>query len=133
MPFWSVSVADCESCLAEARQVGFQGIELGHKFPREAGVLRATLAPFGLACVSGWYSAALLRRDAEAELTALGAFAWCTILTAIGYLLGRNEGVLRQAEVQRYVSRALLILLPVLAVIVGGYTLRRRRRMSSGE
>ena len=60
-----------ESCLAEARQVGFQGIELGHKFPREAGMLRATLAPFGLACISGWYSAALLRRDAQAELAAL--------------------------------------------------------------
>ena len=65
--------------------------------------------------------------------TALGAFAWCSILTAIGYLLGRNEGVLRQEDVQRYVSRALLIVLPVLAVIVGAYALRRRRRTPSGE
>lgn len=60
-----------ETCLAEAAEVGFQGMELGHKFPREAGALKAALAPYGLACVSGWYSAELLRRDARAEMLAL--------------------------------------------------------------
>lgn len=60
-----------ETCLSEARSVGFEGMELGHKFPREAATLKAALAPYGLACVSGWYSAELLRRDASAELTAL--------------------------------------------------------------
>ena len=57
-----------ETCLAEAKQAGFSGMELGHKFPRDAEALRAALAPFGLACVSGWYSAELLRRDAATEL-----------------------------------------------------------------
>ena len=57
-----------EVCLAEARQAGFEGIELGHKFPRHPDALLAVLAPFGLACVSGWYSAALLQRDAASEL-----------------------------------------------------------------
>jgi inosose dehydratase len=57
-----------EVCLAEARQVGFAGMELGHKFPREANALKAALAPFNLACISGWYSASLLERDAEAEM-----------------------------------------------------------------
>ena len=57
-----------ETCLAEAKQAGFSGMELGHKFPRDAAALRAALAPFGLACVSGWYSAELLRRDAATEL-----------------------------------------------------------------
>ena len=33
-----------ETCLAEARAAGFEGIELGHKFPREPGALRAVLA-----------------------------------------------------------------------------------------
>ena len=59
-----------DTCLAEARQAGYEGIELGHKFPRDADALRAVLAPHGLACVSGWYSTALLERDAAAELQA---------------------------------------------------------------
>jgi inosose dehydratase len=60
-----------ETCLAEARSAGFEGIELGHKFPREAAVLRPILDRHGLALVSGWYSANLLERDAPAELEAM--------------------------------------------------------------
>ena len=60
-----------ETCLAEAREAGFEGMELGHKFPREAVALRAALAPFGMACVTGWYSAELLSRDADAEMVAM--------------------------------------------------------------
>jgi inosose dehydratase len=58
-------------CLAEARLAGFDGIELGHKFPREAAVLRPILGRHDLALVSGWYSANLLDRDAAAELSAM--------------------------------------------------------------
>ena len=57
-----------EVCLDEAREAGFTGIELGHKFPRTPDALLAALSPFGLACISGWYSASLLVRDAEVEL-----------------------------------------------------------------
>jgi len=57
-----------ETCLAEAREAGFEGMELGHKFPREAKALAAALKPFGLACVSGWYSAELLKRDTAEEM-----------------------------------------------------------------
>jgi inosose dehydratase len=57
-----------ETCLAEAKEAGFEGMELGHKFPREPNALAAALQPFGLACVSGWYSAELLRRDANEEM-----------------------------------------------------------------
>jgi inosose dehydratase len=60
-----------ETCLAQARQIGFEGMELGHKFPRDARELAAILGRFGLACVSGWYSAQLLARDARAELACL--------------------------------------------------------------
>jgi inosose dehydratase len=60
-----------EVCLAEAKETGFEGMELGNKFPREVTALKAALAPFSLVCVSGWYSAELLRRGADEEMAAL--------------------------------------------------------------
>lgn len=57
-----------EVCLAEAGEAGFVGMELGHKFPRQPEALQAALAPFGMACISGWYSAQLLTRDADDEM-----------------------------------------------------------------
>lgn len=57
-----------ETCLAEAREAGFEGMELGHKFPREPRALAAVLGKFGLSLVSGWYSAELLRRGADDEM-----------------------------------------------------------------
>lgn len=57
-----------ETCLAEAKEAGFAGMELGHKFPREAGALRKVLGQFGLDLVSGWYSAELLKRPAGEEM-----------------------------------------------------------------
>ena len=56
-----------ETCLAEAKEAGFTGMELGHKFPREPAALKAALAPYGMACVGGWHSVELLRRDAREE------------------------------------------------------------------
>ncbi len=56
-----------ETCLAEAREAGFEGMELGNKFPRQADALKAALAPFGLACVGGWHSVELLQRSAKEE------------------------------------------------------------------
>ena len=41
-----------ETCLAEAKEAGFEGMELGNKFPREPAALKEALAPFGMACVS---------------------------------------------------------------------------------
>jgi inosose dehydratase/3D-(3,5/4)-trihydroxycyclohexane-1,2-dione acylhydrolase (decyclizing) len=60
-----------ETCLAEAKKAGFEGMELGHKFPREPGALKSVLDRFGLDLVSGWYSAELLRRSPEEEMHAL--------------------------------------------------------------
>ena len=65
--------------------------------------------------------------------TGMGALVWCSILTWIGYFLGQHEGVLLHTEVQRYVSQALLIVVPVMALVAGVYILRQRRRVSSGE
>ena len=60
--------------------------------------------------------------------TALGSLVWCTILTWIGYALGRNESVLRNDEVQRYVIWVIVALIPIVGVAVVVYVLRRRRR-----
>ena len=71
-----------ETCLAEARQAGFDGIELGHKFPRSAAALRPLLDRHRLALVSGWWSARLLERSVEEEMRALEAHAG--LLSALG-------------------------------------------------
>ena len=60
-----------ETCLAEAREAGFAGVEMGHKFPRRADALRPILARHGLELVSGWYSARLLERSAADERAAV--------------------------------------------------------------
>ena len=45
-----------EVALTEGRAIGYQGFELGNKFPRESGALRRVLAAHQLELVSGWYS-----------------------------------------------------------------------------
>ena len=60
-----------DTCLAETKQAGYDGIELGHKFPRVASELAPIMARHDLAIVSGWYSGELLRRDAKAEIAAM--------------------------------------------------------------
>ncbi|WP_377810571.1 myo-inosose-2 dehydratase [Azospirillum sp. A29] len=60
-----------EQCLAEGREAGFQGFELGNKFPRDAAVLRPILDGYGLSLVSGWYSAGLLERTVAEEIEAV--------------------------------------------------------------
>lgn len=60
-----------ESVLRDIQEVGFVGVELGGKFPRDPQELRALLDKYGLALVGGWYSSSLLVRDAEAEIEKL--------------------------------------------------------------
>lgn len=62
-----------ETCLAQARAAGFDGVELGNKFPRQAGALRAVLDAHDLVLASGWYSAELRHRDAVDEIAAMAA------------------------------------------------------------
>jgi len=60
--------------------------------------------------------------------TGMGAAAWCTILTFIGYFLGQHEGVLRNEEIHRYVTWVLLALIPITLIAVLIYVRRRRSR-----
>jgi inosose dehydratase len=62
-----------EQVLAESRDIGFAGIELGGRFPRDAATLGTLLARFQLVLVGGWYSASLLTRSAREEIAALQA------------------------------------------------------------
>ena len=50
-----------ETALSEGAAIGYQGFELGNKFPREPAALREVLAPHGLPLVSGWYSGRLAK------------------------------------------------------------------------
>lgn len=59
------------TCLAEAREAGFTGIEKGNKFPAGAAATRDVLGRYGLELVSGWYGAELRFRDVEAEIAAM--------------------------------------------------------------
>jgi len=56
-----------ETCLRDTAAAGYDGIELGGKFPRDAERLAPMLEKHGLSLVSGWYSGHLLQQDAADE------------------------------------------------------------------
>lgn len=60
-----------ETALREGAAIGYQGFELGHKFPRQLDRLKAVLAPYQLACISGWYSGRLAERTVQEEIQAV--------------------------------------------------------------
>ena len=114
---WLGDFISLDTCLAEAKQAGFSGVELGRKFPRSAEALGPILKRHGLQLVSGWYSANLLERDAAAEiaamkdhlalLQALGAevmvFAEATgeIINQVGAPISRRPKITSAAEWKR--------------------------------
>src|SRR3989440_887437 len=69
---WLGGETPLEVALSEGKAIGYQGFELGNKFPRESSALQAVLAKHGLELVSGWYSAELARRSVEEEIAAVG-------------------------------------------------------------
>jgi inosose dehydratase len=71
-----------ETCLSEAHQAGYAGIELGNKFPRAADALGPLLTRHGLSLVSGWFSGGLLARSVAEEIAAISAHL--ELLAALG-------------------------------------------------
>ena len=67
-----------ETCLAEARQAGFAGVELGNKFPREAAALTPILM------VAGLWLPMILTGAVLVETT----FAW----PGLGWLMAESVG-----------------------------------------
>lgn len=60
-----------ETCLAETKQAGYAGTELGGKFPRDSMVLGHILDSYGLALVSGWYDGRCDEKSVEEEFEAI--------------------------------------------------------------
>ena len=60
-----------QACLRGASAAGYDGVELGHKFPRDPDALRPELEKHSLSLVSGWYSGKLLQRDSNEEIAAM--------------------------------------------------------------
>lgn len=93
-----------ETCLAEASQAGYTGIELGGKFPRSAAALGPLLARHGLQLVSGWYDGRILDRTIDEEFDAV--LPHLTLLRDLGCRVvvyadtsrGRHDGIFQPAS-----------------------------------
>ena len=68
---WLGGETPLETCLTDTAELGFEGIELGNKFPRNATELQPILDQYGLALIGGWYSGNILQDDAESEIASL--------------------------------------------------------------
>jgi membrane protein DedA with SNARE-associated domain len=64
--------------------------------------------------------------------TAAGASAWCAVLLSVGWLLGKAGSTLSRDVVTSWTHRAVLLMLPVVALIVGVYVWRHRRQRRLG-
>ena len=60
-----------EQCLEEASSAGFNGIELGGKFPRNPGITNFLLNKYNLKMPGGWYGSLLRGRSAKEEWDAM--------------------------------------------------------------
>lgn len=59
-----------EVCLKDAADIGYEGVELGRKFPRDPQELSSKLSSYGLQLAGGWYSGFLAERSLEDEWAA---------------------------------------------------------------
>ncbi|WP_108259968.1 myo-inosose-2 dehydratase [Mangrovicoccus ximenensis] len=71
-----------DTCLSDMAAAGYEGTELGRKYPRDPAVLGPLLAEKGLALASGWHSGALAERSVAAEIAAVADHA--RLLQALG-------------------------------------------------
>ena len=60
-----------ESCLEEAKEALFNGIELGGKFPRNPGIIKFLLNKYNLRMPGGWYGAMLRNRSIDDEWSSM--------------------------------------------------------------
>lgn len=60
-----------ETCLKEAKSAGFNGIELGGKFPRNPKIVKYLLNKFNIYLPGGWYGSKLKERSIDDEWKAM--------------------------------------------------------------
>lgn len=56
-----------ETCLKDAAEIGYEGVELGRKFPKDGQELSSILSEYGLRLIGGWHSGFLTERSVEEE------------------------------------------------------------------
>ena len=59
-----------ETCLKDAAEIGYEGVELGRRFPKEGEKLSPLLSGYGLRLVGGWHSGFLAKRSVQEEWNA---------------------------------------------------------------
>jgi len=85
-----------ETCLAETREAGYAGTELGGKFPRTAAELGPILARHDLKLVSGWYDGRMLEHEVEQEFA--NVLPHLTLLRDLGAKVVIYADTSRRAE-----------------------------------
>lgn len=92
------------TCLSEASQAGYAGIEMGGKFPRNSSELGSLLSGYGLRLISGWYDGRIFDREIDEEFDAI--LPHLTLLRDLGCKVvvyadtsrGRHDGIFRPAS-----------------------------------
>ncbi len=60
-----------ESCLKDMQNIGYEGTELGHKFPSAGPAIKKILSEYHLSLASSWHSTFLLNNNFEDEVLKL--------------------------------------------------------------
>ena len=72
---WSIGDhLSLDDCLSDCREIGFDGIEKGHKMPEDGTELKQALGAYGLRFAAGWFSTNILTNDIETEKARLKAW-----------------------------------------------------------
>ena len=71
-----------ETCLKDSAEIGYEGVELGRKFPKDGQKLSSILSDYGLRLIGGWHSGFLTERSVEEEWKA--AADHCRLLKDCG-------------------------------------------------
>ena len=95
-----------ETCLSEAREAGFSGIETGGKFPPTSSELRPLLEEHSLALCGGWYSGTILGNEVAAEKDqVLGQLELFRDLDAPCLVYGETHGTIQNVRTAPLASR----------------------------